>query len=203
MGMSPLNFQVVPSFTATAIVLYPLRESSLAFSITSSTLIPGHMAAKTCGAPFVTVIIPSGVSTFACVLFVAGSKGVKSVILYPSIFTPADFPKFMIARSIESRLDSSDASMAYLVISSLEDSNRTGSCTVSSFFVSVPVLSKHMESMEAASSTAFNLVTSAPFFERSIAPYAVAIVNVAGRATGIDAIRTTSEKGMASIRGTL
>ena len=67
--------------------------------------------------------------------------------------------------------------------------------TSSSLRVSVPVLSAQRTSIDAASSTALKRVSRTPIPASERAPIALASVNVAGRATGIEArtaVRTSA-----------
>jgi hypothetical protein len=73
--------------------------------------------------------------------------------------------------------------------------------TASSFRVSVPVLSAQRTSMLAASSTADRRVGRTSTRARSRAPTAAARVNVAGRATGIDARTVVRIRGTISADG--
>ena len=83
------------------------------------------------------------------------------------------------------------------------DSSKPGigwmAVTLSSFSVSVPVLSAHRTSMLAASSTAESRVGRTPSWARARAPIAAARVKVAGSATGIDARTAVSTRGMISL----
>ena len=75
--------------------------------------------------------------------------------------------------------------------------------TVSAFWVSVPVLSEHKTTIDAASSTAERRVGRTPSFARERALIADASVKVAGSATGIDARMAVSTSGMISVTGIL
>jgi hypothetical protein len=75
--------------------------------------------------------------------------------------------------------------------------------TVSAFWVSVPVLSAHKTTIDAASSTAERRVGRTPRFARARAPSADASVKVAGSATGIDAKIAVRTRGMMSATGIL
>src|ERR1039457_3228771 len=68
------------------------------------------------------------------------------------------------------------------------------STTDNLFSVIVPVLSKQIISIEAASSTESSLVTNAPFFASSVAPTDCTMVSTAGSATGIAAKRKITTK---------
>ena len=67
--------------------------------------------------------------------------------------------------------------------------------TVASLRVRVPVLSLHSTVIEAMSCRALSRVTSTPNFESSTDPSAAASVNVAGRATGMDASKIVNTSG--------
>jgi hypothetical protein len=71
------------------------------------------------------------------------------------------------------------------------------------FEVSVPVLSAHRTTIDAASSTADRRVGRTPSFARARAPSADARVKVAGNATGIDAKIAVRRRGMMSSTGIL
>ena len=75
--------------------------------------------------------------------------------------------------------------------------------TVSALRVSVPVLSAHRTSIDAASSTAERRVGRTPSFANARAPSAAASVKVAGSATGIDARTAVRTRGMISSSGIL
>ena len=85
----------------------------------------------------------------------------------------------------------------------VEAGHRMHVVTVSAFRVSVPVLSAHRTSIDAASSTAERRVGRTPSFARARAPSADASVKVAGSATGIDARTAVRTRGMISSSGIL
>ena len=199
-AMSPASLSADGGPTATARTLKPCDSSS--FAAVEAVGEGWVRPTTTAKAPFtIRSLPPLGSTAVASDIFVAGSNGTNVVRFGRSEgLLPAAAERMAASTASCPPCELASAANASTWASSKPGSGRTV-VTFSSLRVSVPVLSAHRTSMDAASSTAERRVGRTPWRARDRAPTAAARVKVAGSATGIEARTAVSTREMISASG--